>query len=140
MGDDFDKEGFRKAFLIANANPEFIASKFADMMREMMRAFAAGTGSSGGYRAAQNLKFILDLLAHAEELIRPDDVIYLALDNLRGPHEPDKEPDTAVEAARTGLRFLVERSCYDNAARGRTRQRLESFEAAIRGVRHRWPP
>jgi len=37
-----------------------------------------------------------------------------------------------IEAAKSGVKFLVERSCDDNAARGRSSRRLREFLDDVR--------
>lgn len=62
-----DKDDFRESFLRANANLDFISYQFADVIRNLMRATAAGDPSSVIYKAAEKMNFVADLLSRTEE-------------------------------------------------------------------------
>ena len=55
-----------------------------------------------------------------------------AVSEFHLPREDDDDGErAALRAAREGIKYLVESSCSDNAARGRAARRRDSFERAI---------
>jgi hypothetical protein len=130
--DDFDPAAYREAFLQANANEPFIASQLADVIRALIRAVSSDEGSSGIYAASEKMKFISDLIARS-----PDPITWYGLFN-DAVHEiqhciPDDPDDRKyINAAKRGMKYLVESSATDNVARGRASKRLREFQNAIR--------
>ena len=133
-----DPKEFRREFLKANANPEFIAGQFADVLRNLMRAIAATSDySSGGvYEAARFMRYVDELIQHSPEKIDMHQVFRLAVRDIRGERPDDEEEEDIdrrrIQVARSATRFLVESSCRDNASRGRSSKRWGEFERELR--------
>lgn len=137
MSEDIDQGESKRKFLRANANSEFIGSRFADLTRDLMRSFASRDGTSGLHDAAQRFAFILDLLGHADAPIVARDVIAAVLDDLRSSDGIKNETDRIIDAARAGLKFLVESSCHDTAANGRASRQRARFGEAVDRMREK---
>ncbi len=130
-----ENDYFRESFLQANANLDFISLQFADVVRNLMRATAAGDPTSAIYKAAEKMNFVADLLSRTEEKFGFFHVFEKAIADLRNDDEGEGNIETAiVSAAKDGIKFLVERSCDDNAARGRASRRRQEFLSAIRWI------
>ncbi|RWL85672.1 MAG: hypothetical protein EOR67_21625 [Mesorhizobium sp.] len=130
-----DKDDFRESFLRANANLDFISYQFADVVRNLMRAAASSDPSSAVYKAAEKMNFVADLLSRTEEKFGFYHVFEKAITELTDSTEQERGVETAiVAAAKDGMKFLVERSCDDNAARGRTSRRRQEFLSSIRWI------
>lgn len=130
-----DKDDFRESFLRANANLDFISYQFADVIRNLMRAAAANDPSSAVYKAAEKMDFVADLLSRTEEKFGFYRVFDKAIAELRDSDERESGVETAiVAAAKDGMKFLVERSCDDNAAHGRASRRRQEFLSALRWI------
>lgn len=128
-------DDFRESFLRANANLDFISYQFADVIRNLMRATAAGDPSSTIYKAAEKMNFVADLLSRTDEKFGFYHVFEKAVSDLRNDDDRESNVETAiVAAAKDGVKFLVERSCDDNAARGRASRRRQEFLSAIRWI------
>lgn len=128
-------DNFREAFLTANANLEFISSQFADVIRDLMRAAAATEPSAAVYRAAEKMNFVAELLSRAEEKFGFQDIFEKAVLEINFEGEKESSVERAVvAAAEDGVRFLVERSCVDNAARGRTSKRRQDFLQSMKWI------
>lgn len=128
-------ENFREAFLAANANLEFISSQFADVIRDLMRAAVANDPGAAVYRAAEKMNFVAELLSHTEEKFGFGDVFANAISEINFENEKDGSVERAiVSAAEDGVRFLVERSCEDNAAKGRTSKRRQDFLQSMKWI------
>jgi hypothetical protein len=122
-----------ESFLKAMAIPEIITQKLADFLRDCIRASAASTPGGQMYSASQNLELLLKLFARSEN-VRILDLVADAITDLKP--EPTGYPldDAIMRAAQLGSRYLVERSCHDNAARGRARKREAEFLDAIERI------
>ena len=59
------------------------------------------------------------------------ELIQKAIGNLVVGEQRDPVDEATVYAAQMGLRYLVEKSCDDNAARGRASRREEEFRSAV---------
>ena len=138
MSDWDNPSDYGEQFLRANANPDYIAAQFADVLRDMMRAFAADDPTAGVSRASSHLSMMFQLIARAPDPINAYSVCQIAVEDLREnrPTEYGREDPWSV-AARSGLKMLVEQSCFDNAARGRTSKRQEAFARDIGAIGRR---
>jgi hypothetical protein len=130
-----DKDDFRESIHRAKANLDIISYQFADVIRNIMRATAAGDPSSAIYKAAEKMNFVADLLSRTEEKFGFYHVFEKAIADLINEDERENNVETAiVAAAKDGVKFLVERSCDDNAARGRASRRRQEFLSSIRWI------
>jgi len=59
-------DDFRDRFLEANANAKHIAFRFAEVLRNLMRAVAANDPSRALYVAAQDMKLVVELIERCE--------------------------------------------------------------------------
>jgi hypothetical protein len=123
--------GFRERFLDANANLDFISHKFADVLRDLMRASVARDPTPAADRAAERMNFVADLLSRTKEKFSFHDLFSRSLELMRNVDERADLDAAMVDAAERGLKLLVERSCDDDAARGRISQREHDFLSAI---------
>ncbi len=138
MADDDD---LGEQFLQANSNVDYMASHLADCLRNCMRAVAATEPSSATYKAVQDFDMLLKLLVRSKG-IRFGELFDKAIAELRPERaEPTGEGSayryyehTILTAAETGLQLLVESSCADNAAKGRTSSRRSDFLSAIKSI------
>lgn len=127
-----ETEGLHDRFVKANANLEYISYQFADVLRNLIRASVAGDPRSALYNAAEKMNFVAELLSKTEEKFGFHTLFTNALQHVR--KENDRESpikDAIIRAAKSGVQFLVERSCDDNAARGRASRRQDEFLNAI---------
>jgi hypothetical protein len=127
---------YREAFLKANANPEFIASEIADLIRSLVRAFAADDPSSPTLSAVQKMEFVLDLIRRCDEPLTWYKLFTAAFDEIHEAIPDDPYDRMYIHAAQRGMKYLVERSALDNAARGRASRRLDEFRQAIEWAQH----
>ena len=134
-----DDEDFGEQFLQANANVDCMAHKLADCLRNCMRAVATNDPSSAAFNATQEFDLFLKLLVRSEG-VRLGILFDKAIEAIR-PVQPDftselsaydEYAQSIMQAAQDGIRYLVENSCGDNAARGRTSQRKSDFLSAIK--------
>ncbi len=122
---------FHEAFLKSNANLEFISLQFADVIRDLMRAAVASDGGAAAVsRAARQMKFVVDLLSQTEEKFGFHHIFQRAISdiNIDAFNHPERD---ALIAAQDAVKYLVESSCHDAAARGRASRRLAEFYRAI---------
>jgi hypothetical protein len=137
-------EDWNERFLKANANVDFMATRLADCLRNCMRAVAAGDPTSPRYRAVEDFDMLLKLIVRSEGVplhelfekaideLRPE---RLSLDQLSSEWRAEYCYERSImSAAESGLQFLVESSCADNAARGRASRRESDFLSAIRRI------
>jgi hypothetical protein len=129
MADDF-----HEAFLKANANLDFIASQFADVLRNLMRALAAHDPSAATYRAAEQMNFVVQLLSRTDEKFGFFALFGRTVEFMNDKRETPDVEGAIIEAAKSGVRFLVERSCDDNAATARSSRRRDEFLNAVRYI------
>jgi len=129
-----DNENFSEAFTKANANFDFIAAQFADVLRHLMRAVSSDDPTSGAYHAAQSMNFVADLLSKTEEKFGFYHLFLKALEEFRDDSEWGSSEHDIVHAANRGIKYIVERSCSDNAARGRASRRQDEFLTAVKMI------
>lgn len=119
------------SFLKANANADYIASKLADMIRNAMRAMVSNDHyASQVYEGSQNLKYLLELISYAEtKELHAYDVFEKAVKNLQpeSSQNEDYVDRCMSSAAESVMRLMIERSCYDNAAKARISKREMDF-------------
>lgn len=128
-------DNLREAFLLANANLEFISSQFADVIRDLMRAAVANEPSAAVYRAAEKMNFVAELLSRTEDKFGFQDIFENAVSEINFEGEKESSVERAIiSAAEDGVRFLVERSCADNAAKGRTSKRRQDFLQSMKWI------
>ena len=138
MGDWDNPSEYGEQFLQANANIESIAANFADALRDMMRAFAADDPTAAASRASSHVSLMLALIKRAPEPLNAYSLCRLAAENLQENGSDDtRSDDPWAIAARSGLKMLVEQSCFDNAARGRASKRQEAFARDIGAIGRR---
>jgi hypothetical protein len=114
-------------FLKANANPNFIAAQFADVVRDLMRAIAAGDPSHGLYHVSQRMNLVIDLWKRCPEELSAETLLYSSLRDILGSGADGPVDEATTQAARSGLKYLIEKSCHDQAARGRASRRETEF-------------
>lgn len=132
-------------FYKANANNEYMAAVLADCIRNCMLGVASsGEPSSAAYKAAQDFLQLIKLMKHVEN-VPLTGLFSDAIDEIRPLRTDDifKEPEHAASryfdwtishAAMTGIQFVVESSCHDNAAKGRASKRQSNFLDALRSI------
>jgi hypothetical protein len=121
------------AILKANANVEHMSSLLADFVRAIMRSTATNGRSSQAYNAMEALTEFLRHLPHAED-VRTYDLIEKTIDDLTVEVDENSLDCDRVRAAKMGMRYLIEASCRDGAARGRSAKRMDEFEHAWKMV------
>jgi len=131
MSDERFGKDFHEQFLEANANQQFITAELADVLRNLMRAVASNGPSAALYNASQQLEFALQLIKRCKEPLRLYDLLADAVEDVSDVASYNEVDEARLDAARSGLRYLVESSCEDRAARGRIAQRLRAFERDI---------
>jgi hypothetical protein len=137
MADPTDAKGFEEALLRANATPDNIAVELADVLRDLMRAVAANDSGGGVYRAATRMSRAMELIEHCPERLSWSRLLKDAVEDIRDAGRIDELDEPVIWAARAGLRYLVEQSCDDNAARGRASQRETAFLDEIAAIERR---
>ena len=125
---------FHQAFLIANTNLDSIADRFSDVLRNLMRAFAAHDPAAATYRAVEQMNLVAELLSKTHENIGFYALFTRALECMDKNSERSDIDKAIIDAAKSGLKFLVERSCDDNAARGRSSRRQREFLDDMRRI------
>jgi hypothetical protein len=129
---DFDPAEFREAFLVANANEDFIVGQLASVIRDLMRAVSSDDSSGGVYSAAKAMKFIGDLLARCQEQPSWYRLLSAAVEDIKANIPDDPDDRKFIDAATRGIKYFVEASATDNAAKGRASRRHQEFRDAIR--------
>jgi hypothetical protein len=124
-------EDFREIYLKANARPEYIKSCLADVIRNLMRAVAADDHIRGSFAASEELIQVFELIKRCDEHINFHSLMSAAVDEIKECLPEDRDDRRYIRAAQQGVKYLVESSATDNAARGRASQRLSNFLAMI---------
>lgn len=138
MSDWDNPSEYGERFLQANANPDYIAAQFADVLRDMMRAFAADDPAVAAHRASSHLSMMMQLVQRASDPINAYSLCLKAAEDLNENRSDDpRREDPWAVAARSGLKMLVEQSCFDNAARGRASKRQDAFARDIGAIGRR---
>jgi len=127
------EEDFQERFLKANANVDYMAQTLADVLRNCIRASVASNPSSQTYEAAKNFEMLLKLIVRSEG-VRIYELLEKAIEDITVEPRPDSVDGAITHAAQMGMRFLVEQSCHDNAARGRAGKRRSEFLDAIKCI------
>jgi hypothetical protein len=122
-----DKEAFSEAFLSANARPEFIAYEFADVIRNLVRAFAGDDPSRPIYIASQKMDLVNDLLLRCKDHVSWYSLFADAIANIHSHLSKGPIKDGCDSAARAGTKYLVEASADDDAAAARSSRRRQEF-------------
>jgi hypothetical protein len=132
---DGGPDDFHERFLKANANLDFIAGQFADVIRHLLRAVGSERPSEEAYRAAEKMNFVAELLLRTDEGLGFHHLFREALREFETMDRGHGDVDAAMlHAARRCLKYLAERSSVDNAARGRASRRGDEFLAAIEDI------
>jgi tetratricopeptide (TPR) repeat protein len=121
---------FSEAFLKANANREFIADQMADVFRELLRALSSDNGS--GYSAAEKMDFAGELLKRCDEPLSWWQLFDDAIKIIRASQSVDSYTADYMHIAKRGMKYFVESSATDNAAKGRAATRLRDLQQAIK--------
>jgi hypothetical protein len=121
------KDSFSEAFLCANANPQFIASEFAEVIRNLVRAFAASDASRPIYYAAEKMDFVAELLQRCKDHVSWYSLFTDAIAEIHQCMPDERMGRGYVSAAQDGTKYLVEASATDNAAAARSSRRLHEF-------------
>jgi hypothetical protein len=120
-------EELHERVLRANADPNIIASRFADVIRNLMRAAAATDPRRPLHSAGEEMKLVIDLLARCEATISWTSLFTKSIESIEGSLPQDPLHKEYIQAAKDGIKYLVEGSATDNAARGRASRRLQEF-------------
>ena len=129
---DSDASEFREAFLKANANEDFIVGQLADLIRHLLRAVSSDNSSSAAHSAAETMKFVGELAARCPEPLSWYRLLSAAVDEIKNNIPDDPHDRKFLDAATRGIKYFVESSATDNAARGRASRRHREFLDAIR--------
>jgi hypothetical protein len=129
-----DFSDFHERFVAANANLDFIAHEFADVLRNLMRAMAATDPAAATYKAAQHMDFVAELLSKTEEKFGFSALFARTIEILDVDEALSEVDEAIVSAAKSGIKVIVERSCSDGAAQGRASQRRRDFLRDIEGI------
>lgn len=127
-------DALREAFLTANANREFIAEQLADVIRNLVRAFAANDPSRPIYYAAEKMDLVMDLVRRCEDPLSWHGLFTSAIADIHNAIPPENHERGYVATAQSAMKYLVEISSTDNAARGRASRRLHEFLDEARGA------
>lgn len=130
--DDFDAKAFGDAFLQANARPEFIAAQFAEVIRYLIRAIAAGDSSGALYSASEKMKYVQDLILKCPDRLSWYAIFSDAISQLKDVLPDDQDERRYVDAARRGSKYLVELTSTDGFGSARASKALDAFQQAIR--------
>jgi len=127
-------DDFRERFLKGNANSRYMGHHLAELVRSLVRAMATNSDTSSQlFRASEILTTLIQLMSRADDL-RPGEIVQEAAQDLAIEEPRDRVNEAILDAARMGTRYLVESSCADNAARGRSSKRREEFLTAIQWI------
>lgn len=127
-------EDFGERALQANANADVMAEELADIVRSIMRAAVANSDNrSQTYLATKKLDYFLELFARADSVDLHELVENTVADlTIELPENSVDEP--LLRAASAGVRYLIEKSCSDPAAKGRASKRQREFEHAAERI------
>jgi len=118
-----------------NANKDFICGEFTEVLRDLVRSVAASEDCHGGiYRGAERMEFVEKLLAECEDDISWRDLFSAAIQQLRPERDWNDYDFPFIKAAQSGMSMLMEMTCHDNAARGRSSKRQSEFLMSIRRI------
>jgi hypothetical protein len=124
---DFSPEELENAFVAANSNPDFVGGLLADLTRKLMRASLSSAPAGAVTEAAVSFTELLRYLGGFDgEKVRQ--AMSIAASCLRVEHR--RQPDIA--AARSGARFLIEKSATDAFSEARACEALSSFRTDMR--------
>lgn len=140
-----ESDSWEVPFLKANANKDYMAEVLADCIRNCMRGVASGDPSSAAFRASQDFAKLIKLIKYAEMPVPIMQLFAQAIDEIR----PDRTDDignketfaeryveiSIFSAASSGIQYIVERSCSDNAANGRSSRRRSEFLDSLRHIK-----
>src|SRR5258707_158316 len=99
-------EDFRERLLKANANVDYMAHQFAEVLRNCIRASAASDPSSQTFHAAQNFEMLLQLIVRSEG-VPIYDLMARAIEALSVKPSRNLLDDATTRAAQMGARLLV---------------------------------
>lgn len=135
-----DDESWEERHLKANANEAYMAGVAAELIRNCMRGVAAQNNANAAYGATKEFVTLVKLIRYlpGANLMQ---IFSDAINEIRPPRDDDignKETfadryyERSIHSAATaGVRFLVEQSCRDNAAKGRSSRRESEFLDAL---------
>jgi len=147
MSDD-GGDSWKVRFLKANANKDYMAGVLADCIRNCMRGVGtafSGDPASAANRASEDFAKLIELMKYAGDDVRLRQLFVDAISEIR-PIRPDGDigndetfarrsfESSKLSAAMSGIQFIVERSCRDNAAKGRASRRESDFLDSLREI------
>jgi hypothetical protein len=106
-------EEFQERVLRANANPDIIASRFADVIRNVMRAAAATDPWRPLHSAGEEMKLVIELLARCEPPISWTSLFTKAIESIDALLPEDTLHKEYIRAAKDGIKYLVESSATE---------------------------
>ncbi|MGV1013731.1 MAG: hypothetical protein ACOYB4_02030 [Methyloceanibacter sp.] len=125
------EDDFQKRFLEANANVDFIGYQFARLIRYVVRASVSQDPyETNKHNAAQTMKFMFELIAASKDRLHTSELVDAAVSDLKVDDEDD-ERDGLLRVATEGVKYMLELSSTDNAARGRQSKQRSNLEGAI---------
>jgi len=140
-----ESDSWEVRLLKANATEDYMAEVLADCIRNCMRGVASGDSSSAVFRASQDFAKLIKLIKYTETRVSVMQLFADAIDEIRPNCMEDiGNKDTFFEryvdisifsAASSGIQYIVERSCADNAAKGRASRRKSEFLGSLRHIK-----
>lgn len=103
------------------------------MLRSCMRGISSEDSASGTYKALQDWNDVLRLLSYSDG-VSGYEVLEKAISEFGWHRENDPIDRAVVDAAKTGLQLLIERSCSDGLAGARASKRLYKFLDALKRI------
>ncbi len=111
-----------------------VGEQLAQVFRCVFRATTAlDEGVSQRYDAAGQLRLVLERI-HKMEQLNLHQVVDVLVDQLTVEEREwahHTREDAYISLAKDAVRFLIESSCNDHAARGRASMRLKTLQASV---------
>lgn len=114
----------------ANPYESIVEQHFGVALRSLMRAVAADDPYGPLHKAATHMDRFLRDSSQFKVSLDYGKIFRNVIVEIRGNVEHARMRDyEAVNVAEKGLMFLIETSCVDSAAAGRTSRRLDTFKS-----------